>query len=129
MLGALGFQAFRRRALGIFEIGNQAKKTSILHSKARITHLATHGILDDIRGLDSAIALAPLGNDNGSLTADEILNLKLNAELVVLSACNTGRGKITGDGAVGLWRFLISAGTASAIVSLWSVPDALTASS
>lgn|GEM_PF-6974362 len=104
-------------------------KTSILHPKARMTHLATHGMLDDIRGLDSAIALAPLGNDNGLLTSEEILDLQLNVELVVLIACNTGRVKIPGDGAVGLWRFLISAGTASARVSLWSVPDALTASS
>jgi CHAT domain-containing protein/Tfp pilus assembly protein PilF len=110
--------------------GNQATKAFIvkLLPKARIIHLATHGLLDAIRGLDSAIALAPSGNDNGLLTAEEILNLKLNAELVVLSACNTGRGKITGDGVVGLSRALISAGTPSVIVSLWSVPDAPTAS-
>ncbi|MFN9818576.1 MAG: CHAT domain-containing protein, partial [Pseudanabaena sp.] len=48
-------------------------------------------------------------------------------ELVVLSACNTGRGKITGDGVIGLSRSLISAGVPSIIVSLWSVPDAPTA--
>ncbi len=110
--------------------GNQATKAFIvkLLPKARIIHLATHGLLDNIRGLDSAIALAPSGDDNGLLTAEEILNFKLNAELVVLSACNTGRGKITGDGVVGLSRALISAGTPSVIVSLWSVPDAPTAS-
>jgi CHAT domain-containing protein len=51
------------------------------------------------------------------------LDLKLNAELVVLSACNTGRGKLTGDGVVGLSRALISAGVPSIIVSLWPVPD------
>ncbi|MEW6495485.1 MAG: CHAT domain-containing protein, partial [Cyanobacteriota bacterium] len=53
--------------------------------------------------------------------------LKLNAELVVLSACNTGRGKITGDGVIGLSRSFISAGVPSVIVSLWAVPDAPTA--
>ena len=46
---------------------------------------------------------------------------------MVLSACDTGRGKITGDGVVGLSRSLISAGVPSVLVSLWSVPDAPTA--
>ena len=54
--------------------------------------------------------------------------LKLNAELVVLSACDTGMGRITGDGVIGLSRALISAGVPSVIVSLWAVPDAPTAS-
>lgn len=61
------------------------------------------------------------------LTASEILDLKLNAELVVLSACDTGRGRITGDGVIGLSRSLITAGVPSVIVSLWSVPNAPTA--
>jgi CHAT domain-containing protein len=117
-------------------IGNKATKSVVeqLMSKARIIHLATHGLLDDVRGLGSAIALAPdssykeeIGKVNGLLTAEEILDLKLNAELVVLSACNTGRGKITGDGVIGLSRSLISAGVPSVLVSLWSVPDAPTA--
>ena len=117
-------------------IGNQATKSAVeqLMSKARIIHLATHGLLDEYRGLGSAIALAPdssykeeIGKVNGLLTAEEILDLKLNAELVVLSACNTGRGKITGDGVIGLSRSLISAGVPSVLVSLWSVPDAPTA--
>ena len=61
------------------------------------------------------------------LTAEEILKQKLNAELVVLSACDTARGRITGDGVIGLSRSLFIAGTPSVIVSLWSVPDAPTA--
>ena len=97
-------------------------------ANARIIHLATHGILDEIWGLGSAIALAPSTKDNGLLTADEILTMNLNAELVVLSACNTGQGRITGDGVIGLSRSLISAGVPSVIVSLWAVPDAPTAS-
>ena len=105
--------------------GNKATKTAILEkmSQAGIIHFATHGLLDEYRGIGSAIALAPSGKDDGLLTADEILNLKLNADLVVLSACDTGRGRITGDGVVGLSRSLISAGTASIIVSLWAVDD------
>lgn len=91
--------------------------------------MATHGLLDDFLGVGvpGAIALAPSSSDNGLLTTSEILNLKLSAELVVLSACNTGRGRITSDGVIGLSRFLISAGVPSLIVSLWSVPDAPTA--
>ena len=112
--------------------GNLATKAAILPKmvQARIIHLATHGLLDDFtgEGVPGAIALAPGGNDNGLLTASEILDLKLNAQLVVLSACDTGRGKITGDSVIGLSRSLISAGVPSVIVSLWSVPDAPTAS-
>jgi CHAT domain-containing protein/Flp pilus assembly protein TadD len=117
-------------------IGNAATKAAVLERlpRARFVHLATHGIFDDIQGINSSIALAPdinqnkqTNNDgNGLLTAGEILDLKLNAELVVLSACDTGRGKITGDGVIGLSRALISAGVPSVLVSLWSVPDAPT---
>ncbi|MBE8970167.1 CHAT domain-containing protein [Nostocales cyanobacterium LEGE 12452] len=73
------------------------------------------------------MALAPSDDDNGFLTAGEIYDMKLNAELVVLSACSTGQGKITGDGVVGLSRCLIAAGVKSIIVSLWSVGDLSTA--
>ncbi|HEY9635392.1 MAG TPA: CHAT domain-containing protein [Coleofasciculaceae cyanobacterium] len=110
--------------------GDAATKAAVLAKipQAKIIHLATHGLFDDFQGLQSAVALAPTSSDNGLLTAEEILNLKLNADLVVLSACNTGRGRITGDGVIGLSRSLFIAGTPSVIVSLWSVPDAPTAS-
>ncbi|NEQ21246.1 MAG: CHAT domain-containing protein, partial [Microcoleus sp. SIO2G3] len=112
-------------------IGNQATKVDIVQQlpKMRVVHLATHGLLDDIKelGVPGAIALAPSENDDGFLTAGEILNLKLNAELVVLSGCHTGQGKITGDGVLGLSRSLITSGVPSVIVSLWAVPDTATA--
>ncbi|MBD2019124.1 tetratricopeptide repeat protein [Leptolyngbya sp. FACHB-36] len=110
-------------------IGAQGTKAEITRKmpQASIIHLATHGLLDNIRGLGSAIALAPSGTDNGWLTAEEILEMKLQASLVVLSACNTAEGRITGDGVIGLSRSLISAGVPSVIVSLWAVPDAPTA--
>jgi CHAT domain-containing protein len=108
--------------------GAQGTKAAIVQKmpQASIIHLATHGLLDDVRGLGSAIALAPSGSDDGLLTAEEIFDMKLQANLVVLSACNTGAGRITGDGVIGLSRALISAGVPSVIVSLWSVPDAPT---
>ncbi|BBD63376.1 TPR repeat-containing protein (plasmid) [Nostoc sp. HK-01] len=110
-------------------IGNKATEATVVQRlpQARFVHLATHGLFDDIQGLNSGIALTPSGKDNGLLTASEILDLKLNAELVVLSACDTGRGRISGDGVIGLSRSLISAGVPSVLVSLWSVPDAPTA--
>jgi CHAT domain-containing protein len=116
-------------------IGSAATETQIVQqmAQAQIIHLATHGLFDygdpqasGIRDLPGAIALAPSATDDGLLTAAEILQLQLKAQLVVLSACDTGRGEITGDGVVGLSRSLISAGVPSIIVSLWSVPDAPT---
>jgi CHAT domain-containing protein/Tfp pilus assembly protein PilF len=126
--------------------GNQATKAAILPklTQARIVHLATHGLMDDFtgQGIPGAIALAPnppsaspltkrgtggVEGSSGLLSASEILDLKLKAELVVLSACDTGRGRITGDGVIGLSRSLIAAGAPSVIVSLWALPDASTA--
>jgi len=106
--------------------------------QAALVHLATHGLLEygqelGDTDLPGAIALAPNptaapGNTpNGILTASEILELPLKANLVVLSACDTGRGRITGDGVQGLSRAFISAGVPSLVVSLWAVPDASTA--
>jgi CHAT domain-containing protein len=109
--------------------GSQATESAIAQkmTQARFIHLATHGLLDDNRGLGSAIALTPGGKDDGLLTAEEILDMKINADLVVLSACDTGRGRITGDGVIGLSRSLISAGVPSVMVSLWAVDDGSTA--
>jgi CHAT domain-containing protein len=108
---------------------NEATETAVKAklSQAKIIHFATHGLFDDIQGLRSALAFAPSEKDNGLFTAEEILGQKLNADLVVLSACDTGRGNITGDGVIGLSRSLISAGTPSVVVSLWAVPDEPTA--
>ncbi|MEB3826116.1 CHAT domain-containing protein, partial [Phormidium sp. CCY1219] len=116
-------------------IGSQATESAVVQKmqSSRIIHLATHGSFDGDRGIESWIALTPnppspplerggsIGD--GLLTAGEIFDLELNADLVVLSACETGRGKITGDGVIGLSRSLMSAGTASVLVSLWKVPD------
>ena len=118
---------FKQEAL----TGERATKQTVLGRmrEARVIHLATHGLLDDIKGLGvpGAIALAPVGEDDGLLTAAEIMDLRLQADLVVLSACDTAQGHITGDGVIGLSRSFIAAGVPSVVVSLWSVPDAPTA--
>ncbi|WP_313887425.1 CHAT domain-containing tetratricopeptide repeat protein [Nodosilinea sp. LEGE 07088] len=101
---------------------------------ASLIHLATHGLLEygnpqssGVLDLPGAVALAPGDGEDGLLTAAEILEMDLHADLAVLSACDTGRGRITGDGVVGLSRALITAGVPSVVVSLWAVPDAPTA--
>ena len=100
-------------------------------TKARIVHLATHGLLEafeeEAAGIPGSIVLSADDENDGLLTSSEILQMSLNAELVVLSACDTGLGDITGDGVVGLSRSLVSAGVPSVLVSLWAVPDASTA--
>ncbi len=109
--------------------GSQPTETNVAiqMTKARIVHLATHGFFNDQQGLESSLAFVAADDVDGLLTAEEILDLKLQANLVVLSACNTGRGKITGDGVIGLSRSLLSAGVSSVVVSLWAVPDLPTA--
>jgi CHAT domain-containing protein/uncharacterized protein HemY len=109
-------------------IGAEATESTVLKriSNARIVHFATHGIFDNIQPLNSGIALTPSGSEDGLLTADQIFGLKLNAELVVLSACDTGLGEITGDGVIGLSRSFLNAGVPSLVVSLWSVDDQAT---
>jgi CHAT domain-containing protein len=98
--------------------------------QARMIHLATHGLLnncEEYAEVPGAIALDALENDDGWLTASEISQMKLQAELIVLSACDTALGRLTGDGVIGLSRSALTAGSSSAIVSLWNVDDNSTA--
>jgi CHAT domain-containing protein len=92
-------------------------------------HFATHGIVDESNPELSKIFLHPsTGGDDGNLFSGEIYNLELNADLVTLSACQTGLGKILkGEGVIGLSRALIYAGSKNIMVSFWSVADQSTA--
>jgi CHAT domain-containing protein/tetratricopeptide (TPR) repeat protein len=114
-------------------IGDQATETEVIQrmKTAQLIHLATHGLHDWIEGgVPGAIALAPCAERDGLLTPNDILDpdLNLQCEMVVLSCCKTGRGEITGDGVVGLSRAFMAAGAPSVVASLWSIPDAPTAS-
>jgi CHAT domain-containing protein len=106
-------------------------------ARARYVHFATHGILGADRGLQPSLVLSLVGNDNraegggvndGFLQLDEVTNLKLNADLVVLSACQSGQGTLYGgEGVVGLSRAFLYAGARGLVCSLWSVDDKQTA--
>lgn len=98
--------------------------------QADLIHLATHGTFERTRadepgrdGIPGALAFAPQGQKDGWLTATEISQMDLKADLVVLSACHTGTGRLSSDGVIGLARSFISAGVPSVVVSLWAIPD------
>ncbi len=99
---------------------------------ATLIHLATHGFAysTQARARDSFIALAPGNGRDGLLTVGEVLDsIRLQAELVVLSACETGLGEIKqSEGTVGLQRAFLAKGARSVLVSLWSVSDEATRS-
>jgi CHAT domain-containing protein/predicted negative regulator of RcsB-dependent stress response len=118
--GALDFRA------------NRATATSDELSRYRIVHFATHGLLNSEHPELSGVVLSLVDErgqpQDGFLRLHEIFNLRLPAELVVLSACQTGLGKeIKGEGLVGLTRGFMYAGAARVVASLWQVNDAATA--
>jgi CHAT domain-containing protein/Flp pilus assembly protein TadD len=113
----------------------EANRNAVLRpelSQYRYVHFATHGVLDSERPGLSSLVLSTVDDkgkpQDGFLRANDIFNLKLPAELVVLSACQTGLGKeIKGEGLVGLTRGFMYAGAARVVVSLWNVNDKATA--
>ena len=96
-------------------------------SSYKYLHFATHGIVNENNPALSKIFLKETRNHDGSLYSGEIYNLQLEADLVTLSACETGLGKISkGEGIIGLSRALLYAGANNVVVSLWNVADAST---
>ena len=98
--------------------------------RARIVHFATHGVIRDDEPMASYLALggsAASSHDDGRLTAAEVYELSLDADLVVLSACRSAVGPVTGDGITGLSRAFFAAGSRSVMASLWDLPDVVTA--
>jgi CHAT domain-containing protein len=97
-------------------------------SEFGIVHMASHGEFDPVNPLFSAIRLAKDAKSDGKLRAEDIFGLDIRADLVVLSACQTGLGDIrTGDDVVGMNRAFLFAGTHSLMSSLWRVSDVSTA--
>ena len=95
---------------------------------ASLAHFAAHALLDDARPQASAILLAALAGsaDAAALTVAALQGLSLRASLVVLSACGTALGPVSGDGIAGFARALLAAGAPSAVVALWPLADAST---
>jgi CHAT domain-containing protein len=119
------FPAHRRRTY----LGGDATEGSVKREKLgnyRRIHFATHAVIDEQFPGRSGIVLSLVdsGNEDGILRLNEILNLELAADLVVLSACQTGLGEnVRGEGIVGLTRAFLYAGSPRAVVSLWDVDD------
>ncbi len=114
----------RRTVSGAEATENRVKNLPL--SDYKILHFATHSLLDEMVASRSALVLSvdPHSDDDGFLQAREIYNIKLNAELVVLSACQTAGGKMEkGEGIQGLSRAFFCSGSKSVVASLWNVND------
>jgi CHAT domain-containing protein len=116
VLKALDFEASRATA------------TSAELSQYRILRIASHELINSRHPESSGVVLSLVDrqghSQNGFLQAHEIYNLKLNADLVVLSACRTALGKdVRGEGLIGLTRGFMYAGAPRVVASLWRVPD------
>lgn len=93
-----------------------------------IIHLASHGEFDPVNPLFSAVKLVKDIEADGDLETSEVFGLEINADLVVLSACQTGLGKVTGgDDVIGLNRAFLYGGSHAVLSSLWRVSDISTA--
>lgn len=111
--------------------GERATKSVFQQSAGnyQFVHLATHGFLNKYAPLLSGLQLEPSANDDGRLEVHDILDLKLNAKLVTLSACETALGSgyfneiPAGDEFVGFTRAFLTAGSQSVLASLWEVND------
>lgn len=110
--------------------GKQATEVATLAalSNATVIHFATHALLDDTHPLYSRLALTPDGGDDGWLEGWEIARLDLDADVVILSACETARGAIGGgEGVVGMaWSFFL-AGARSTVATQWRIASSSTA--
>ena len=116
-----------RRRVTLLE-GDRASESNIRDSSAgkAVLHFATHAIVRDDDPFASYLALtrtAAADVSDGHLTAQEIYGLNISADLVVLSACRSGSGRVTGDGIATLARAFMYAGAPSLVTSLWDVAD------
>ena len=130
--GILSFVPEDARKQALDFDASRATLTSTEMSQYRIVHLATHALLNTAHPDLSGVALSLVDRQgkpqNGFLRLNEIYNLKLSADLVVLSACQTALGKeVRGEGLVGLTRGFMYAGAPRVLASLWKVDDKATA--
>jgi CHAT domain-containing protein len=121
---------------GVFEATDfQASRATALEGALRnhrIIHFATHGVVDTERPALTGLVLSQFDErgvpQNGYVRLTDIYNMRLDADLVVLSACQTALGKeIAGEGVVGIARAFMYAGAPRVVATLWEVNDAATA--
>jgi CHAT domain-containing protein/predicted negative regulator of RcsB-dependent stress response len=120
------------RAVATDFAANRALALSAELARYQIVHIATHSVVNSQHPELSGIILSMVNErgqeEDGFLQLHDIYSLKLGAELVVLSACNTALGKeVRGEGLIGLTRGFMYAGTSSVVASLWKVDDAASA--
>jgi CHAT domain-containing protein len=108
-------------------VGPAARKAAVVAGmgRARYVHFATHGLINEAAPLYSALALSQEGErDDGLLSARDLLDMDLRADMVVLSACRTAQGQqVHGEGVLGLTWALLVAGSPCNVVTQWSVAD------
>jgi CHAT domain-containing protein/predicted negative regulator of RcsB-dependent stress response len=132
---AEAIMSFAPPGTGLKALGFDASRATVIQpelAQYRIVHFATHGFVDYERPELSGLVLSLVDKDgqpeDGYLRLQDIYNLRLSADLVVLSACNTGLGKeVRGEGLIGLTRGFMYAGASSVTASLWKVDDEATA--
>jgi len=116
-------------------LGFEANRAAVVNrglEEYRLIHFATHGLLDEkhpeLSGLVFSLVDEKGEPQDGFLRLHDIYNLRLNADLIVLSACETGLGReIKGEGLIGLTRGFMYAGAPRVVASLWKVDDDATA--
>ena len=114
-------------------LGDEAREETVKAEKLdefRYIHFASHGFIDEAKPGRSGILLSrvPQSSEDGVLQMGEIMRLKMNADMVTLSACGTGLGKlVSGEGILGLTRAFFYSGARNVTVSLWNVNDSATA--
>lgn len=106
---------------GVAATETEVKRSAGLYD---VLHFATHAIVDEWSGASAGLALTPSATDDGLLDSSEIARLRLQASLVVLSACRTVGGEvIAGEGVRGLTSAFLQAGARSVIATAWRVND------
>jgi CHAT domain-containing protein/tetratricopeptide (TPR) repeat protein len=116
-------------------VGREATEPVVREAlgRARVVHFATHAVVSDTDPLGSHLLLAPAAGarqsseGDGRLTAGEVAGLSVAADLVVLGACRSARGRVSSDGIAGLTRAFMAAGAPSVVATLWDVSDETTA--
>jgi CHAT domain-containing protein len=122
----------KRRLIALDFDANRNLATSPELGKYRIVHFATHAFLDERYPEATGLVLSLVDQrgrpQQGFLSLADIYNLRLPVDMVVLSACDTGLGKLVqGEGFIGLTRGFMYAGASRVLASLWKVDDAATA--